>query len=148
MTATNHALTGATIATLIKQPFLALPLALISHFVCDAIPHFDINIKFNSKAMYIWLTLDGMAALFMAGLLLTVGVRNPLLLALSGFIAMSPDFAWFIYGLKNKLGKVKSYDPITRFHHKIQWYHKKPGLIVEFLWAFMMVITIIKSQTV
>ena len=50
--------------------------------------------------------------------------------------------------LKPKLGKVKSYDPITRFHHKIQWYHKKPGLIVEFLWAFMMVITIIKSQTV
>ena len=49
MTATNHALTGATIATLVRQPYLAIPLAFLSHFFCDALPHFDIKFKFEES---------------------------------------------------------------------------------------------------
>ena len=41
MTAPNHALTGALIGLTISNPALALPLAFLSHLVCDAIPHYD-----------------------------------------------------------------------------------------------------------
>ncbi len=41
MSGTNHALTGALIAMTIKQPALAIPLALLSHFLLDVIPHYN-----------------------------------------------------------------------------------------------------------
>jgi hypothetical protein len=148
MIATNHALTGAAIAAIIKQPVLAIPLAFTSHFICDAIPHFGIDMKFKSRAMYIWLALDGSLALGVAGLLLWYGVEVPVLLAVCGFIAMSPDFAWLYYGLNNKLGKISEYDPVTKLHHVVQWYQKVPGLIVEFTWAALMICIIIQVQAV
>ena len=43
MTATNHALTGTAVALTISNPFIALPVALASHFICDAIPHFGLS---------------------------------------------------------------------------------------------------------
>ena len=45
MTATNHALTGAAIGFIVGVPAIAIPLALISHFVLDAIPHFRSGIE-------------------------------------------------------------------------------------------------------
>ncbi len=146
MIATNHALTGAMVAATLKQPLLAVPVAFCSHFLCDALPHFGVDLTFKSRAMYIWLVLDGLAALVMAGVLLLYGVASPVLLAVCGFVAMSPDLAWLYYGLKNRLGNNESYDLLTRFHYRIQWYQKVPGLIVEFLWALCMVSIILKAQ--
>lgn len=146
MIATNHALTGAAVAAVVQQPLLAVPIAFASHFVCDAIPHFGIDLQFRSRAMYIWLIIDGLAALCMAGYLLLLGVNNPVLLAFCGFVAMSPDLAWLHYGVKQQLGKSNTYDPVTRFHHNIQWYQKVPGLAVEIIWAVMMVGVIVGLQ--
>src|SRR5690242_2115662 len=41
MTATNHALSGAVIALAVKNPVLAIPLAFVSHFVLDLLPHYN-----------------------------------------------------------------------------------------------------------
>src|SRR3989344_75011 len=41
MTATGHAILGTVIAAKIGNPALAIPLALASHIVADAIPHWD-----------------------------------------------------------------------------------------------------------
>ena len=41
MLATAHTFAGATIALKIQNPWAALPLALLSHFVLDTIPHWD-----------------------------------------------------------------------------------------------------------
>ncbi|MCB9822041.1 hypothetical protein H6801_01585 [Candidatus Nomurabacteria bacterium] len=148
MIATNHALTGAVIAVVIKQPVLAIPLAFTSHFICDAIPHFGVDLKFNSRAMYVWLILDGLFALSAAGFLLWYGVESPVLLAMCGFVAMSPDFGWLYYGLNNKLGKVVEYDTLTKIHHIVQWYQKVPGIIIEVSWATLMIYIIIRAQTI
>lgn len=40
MTITNHLLAGSLIGLAIKEPLLAAVLALASHFVMDALPHF------------------------------------------------------------------------------------------------------------
>ncbi len=42
MTATNHGLVGALIGATLPLP-VAIPLAFVSHFVMDAIPHFAAN---------------------------------------------------------------------------------------------------------
>lgn len=146
MTATNHALTGALVATLVKQPLLGIPLAFASHFICDALPHFGVNLKFGSVQMYRWLAVDGVAAILFAVLLVAFGVSSPVYLAVSGFAAMSPDLAWLYYGLKGSLGKRRQYDLISRFHSRIQWYQKVPGLYIEAFWAALMVLVIIKVQ--
>lgn len=36
-----HTVVGVVIALLVKQPLLVLPLAFLSHFVLDAVPHWD-----------------------------------------------------------------------------------------------------------
>lgn len=41
MTATAHAIIGTVIAAKIGNPALAIPIAFASHFVADAIPHWD-----------------------------------------------------------------------------------------------------------
>ena len=41
MTATGHALVGTVIAAKVGNPALAIPIALASHFLCDALPHWD-----------------------------------------------------------------------------------------------------------
>jgi hypothetical protein len=41
MTATSHAIIGTIIAAKIGNPALAIPIAIASHIVADAIPHWD-----------------------------------------------------------------------------------------------------------
>ena len=41
MLLTPHTLVGVAIATNISNPFLAIPLAFISHFLGDKVPHWD-----------------------------------------------------------------------------------------------------------
>lgn len=41
MLLTPHTVAAVAIATVVKQPELALPLAFLSHFVLDCIPHWD-----------------------------------------------------------------------------------------------------------
>ena len=53
MTATNHALTGAIIGFTVVAP-LAFLVAILSHFVLDAIPHFGANVPDNMHIKNIW----------------------------------------------------------------------------------------------
>ncbi len=146
MTASNHALTGAAIATMIKQPVLALPLAFLSHFLCDGLPHFGIDMKFASKAMYRWLVIDVFVALVFGIFLLARGVDNPVFLALGAAAAMSPDLFWLYYGVRGDHTKYPKYDFLSKFHHKIQWSETKSGILVELVWAVLMLLIILKLQ--
>ena len=54
MTATSHALIGTVIAAKIGNPALAIPLAVATHIIADAIPHWDTatNGKGNKRMLY------------------------------------------------------------------------------------------------
>lgn len=134
MIATSHALTGAAIGSVVKKPFLAIPLAFISHFMIDALPHFGINMTFGSTAMVWWLILDGLALCAVA-LFLKKRVQSPLFLAICAFAAMAPDFAWLLYGI---LGNELAFDPLTQFHGMIQWHESISGIFVDVLWITLM----------
>ena len=50
MTATAHALIGASIAASISNPLLGIPLAIASHFLLDFIPHWDAGTNHRKKS--------------------------------------------------------------------------------------------------
>jgi hypothetical protein len=50
MTATGHALIGTVIAAKIGNPALAIPIALGSHFLADAVPHWDTAFNRRQKS--------------------------------------------------------------------------------------------------
>lgn len=51
MTATAHALIGASIAAKITNPVLGIPLVIISHFLADLVPHWDAGTNHKSKSL-------------------------------------------------------------------------------------------------
>lgn len=50
MTATAHALIGASIAAKIPDPLIGIPLAIISHIFADLIPHWDAATNHRKKS--------------------------------------------------------------------------------------------------
>jgi hypothetical protein len=127
MTGTNHMLTGTAIALAVKQPLLAAPLAFVSHFVLDAIPHappynFEYGNTRFSKAMVADAT---------AGIALTIAVMIMVphlapVVAVGAFFAILPDLTWaYFYGLNRR----NSW--FYKLHTVIQWFERPPGIIVE-----------------
>ncbi len=56
MTGTGHAVIGTVIAAKIGNPFLALPIAFLSHYAADAFPHWDTGTnKAHKSRTAIWI---------------------------------------------------------------------------------------------
>lgn len=150
MTATNHALTGALIGLSISQPILALPIAFISHFVCDALPHFglasyDERTK-KTKTFHRILYVDALLLLIIITWLFASGADVIVLACL--VLAGSPDFIWaYRYIFKENFGK-KPFPPmniLSRFHSRIQWSQTLiPGFFIELVYGLIMIVLIIK----
>ena len=73
MLITPHAITGAVIGAEISNPYLVVLLALASHFILDALPHYDVGvahygekkkISFNWKD-WLLLIFDGILAVIL-----------------------------------------------------------------------------------
>jgi hypothetical protein len=50
MTATSHALVSGAIVASIPDPALSLPLAFFSHFLMDAVPHWDFGTDWRGRS--------------------------------------------------------------------------------------------------
>jgi hypothetical protein len=141
MTATNHVLTGAVVALAVKQPLLAIPLAFLSHFAIDLIPHFEA--RDLRKFTYQTFALDGLAA---AGLIVCL----PLFLVsdVSGWLifgcmlaAMLPDLIWVWRYLR--LGNIEAvfvapWSWFSKLHYNMQWRESLWGGGVELVWLLFM----------
>lgn len=106
MTATSHALIGASIGAALPNPALALPLAFLSHFLCDKVPHWDTMTekKLKTKTQIIRETiLDVMLSLGLVAIIF-IGlfhVTNPTTVLLAAFMAQLPDWLEVPYTLFN-----------------------------------------------
>lgn len=151
MTASNHVLTGMLIGTAattaVANPLLALllalPMALASHFVLDALPHYsDEYVGYTDFKFKLILLADAYIASMCLLLVYMLGPAHMWTILFSGVIAASPDLMWlpdFIAALRHQPTPV--YGKIRQFHHKIQWWAKPKGVIVEAVWfvaAFML----------
>ena len=116
MTLTTHAVVGAAIAgALADKPILAILLAFLSHFILDAIPHWDYtprsavrnpdrpldnDLKIGHAFFFDLLVIAGdfFLGLFLAALVFYSAPAHVVLIALLGAIAaMAPDFLQFVY---------------------------------------------------
>jgi hypothetical protein len=109
---TTHAIVGAAITTLMPaHPYLGISAAFASHFLLDAIPHWDYPIrsdsvnphvaaamKYDGRLVADMLTIGTDAVLGMAlALLLLSGRGNFALVACGAGAAMLPDALQFAY---------------------------------------------------
>lgn len=149
MTAINHALTGAVIGLTIGNPVVALPLAFLSHFFCDAIPHYDApgtsGERIVSNRLVYEQILGGAVLCFV--LVLVFFIVRPVrwdVAALGAFLAASPDLLWIPRWLT---ARRTGTDPgpkgwFYQFHHRIQWLTGPKLIWLEAAWAACCVLLI------
>jgi hypothetical protein len=143
MTGTNHALTGAFIGATITAPFVALPLAFVSHFVLDALPHYGDGTGTNVPASahlrkVVKFDISLVTLLFLSILILQPA--NWLIIILAAGLAMAPDLMWlpaYVRGVR-KREPPREHSTIMRWHHAIQWCERPWGVVIEVLWLALL----------
>lgn len=137
MTAVNHALTGAAIGLISGQPAIALPLALASHFICDAIPHFgslNTSAAIRSSLFRNYLILEAGLCFLLVTLLAVTQPTHWLLAATCAFVAASPDFLWINRFRLERQRRTWQPNAFSRFAQDIQWFQRPIGGLVEVVW--------------
>ena len=156
MLSISHAVTGAFIATKVSNPVLAIPLILLSHYLEDAIPHWDAGTGLGSgkKTRQMALT-HGIIDLALAGIIVLVFYysRYPLVpnFAIASVQNFAPYFGAFIALLPDFIEAPRNFfkyepawlRPINKFHQS--FHHSIPRmfdglapriLLLIILWIF------------
>lgn len=152
MTATNHVLTGAAIALAIQRPLLAIPLALISHFLLDLLPQYGLgeipeDVRDDSRSFRAIVTVDTFAALALFYIVpfLLRHHRPPIFVMLCMIAAQLPDAVWiYRHWVANRRDGYHKQHWLTRFHKWIQWGEHRLGWIFEAFWLGGVVTVLVK----
>ncbi len=141
MLATPHLLIGATIATRIHPLPLALLLAFLSHYILDAIPHWDYSINKIKTKKWKESFLDFLKVILdsLLGIILILLFAPNVVLALGGaFFALIPDGMTFLTVL---LPETKLFQKHHFLHSNIcHWFRKRK---IPLFWLFVSQIIII-----
>ena len=133
MTGINHMLTGGIIGATIASP-AAIPIAFVSHFVLDMLPHYGIGDDVERSKDWVW-KVDAVLIVGFVVYLLTVSTDVRLWAFVGALVAASPDFAWvYRFSVVERFGKykpVKSKNTFNRFHADIQTRESKSRLWIE-----------------
>lgn len=131
MTFTNHVLTGSVLGAYLPVPVL-LPVGLVSHFVLDALPHWDMNWpRFN-----LVLVADILTGVLVFLALFTLLPEVRWQMAIGAFLCSAPD----LQQIPKLSGRRPWLYPLYRVHHGIQWSQTAQGSVVEGAWAAAMVL--------
>ena len=124
MTATNHALTGTIIGLVVGEPLIALPAALASHFVCDAIPHFGSalppQVNLRRKSFRNYLMVEFCLCVLLVVCLAIFRPEHWFLASVCAFLATSPDLLSMNRYLKTRRGEHWKRSAYSAFASKIQ----------------------------
>jgi hypothetical protein len=98
-----HGTTGALIASKIPNPFISIPLVLLSHYVEDRIPHWDVgqgltSWKKSRKTAFLQeLFFDFPLSIVLVYLIFQLGHPFDWHIWLGWFVGLLPDFIEFPY---------------------------------------------------
>lgn len=126
----NHALTGALIAKIVPWP-IALPLAVVSHFLLDMMPHYGIPARRrnSSKFWRYFFTLDFIASL---GLGAWAIYFHHYAMFFCGLAGTMPDFVWVAHVIKKHSFDFSAVETrYEKWHIRIQRYEFPKGLWIE-----------------
>ena len=133
MTGSNHVVAGALIGAVVVQPVVAVPVALASHFIMDALPHYGDNNKstwLNRHFDYV-LAVDATITLSFLITLLAIQPTNWVLMLACAVIAVLPDVVWLPHYLADMRGQTKPHGRFARFSKWIQWGERPWGIYIE-----------------
>lgn len=134
MTLTNHALAGAAIGLLIPNPWVAIPLAVASHAVLDALPHFggpDWYNHFSRRAAALAAT-DTLGSAVVVSACLVQYPGRPWVAA-AAVAATVPDWLWLWHYA------TASRHWYFRIHTAIQRFERPWGAAIEAAFALMLI---------
>ncbi|HEX9153878.1 MAG TPA: hypothetical protein VF809_03595 [Candidatus Saccharimonadales bacterium] len=134
MIAFDHAITGAVVAFLIKRPKAAIPLAFLSHFCLDAIPHFG-NIgafSFNNPTLLSVVAVDALLTICAIVFVILRAGEYAKIVIVCMFAAMLPD----IISIPYMLG-IYTQNLLYAFHSSIQWFEHPIGAVSEAAYALI-----------
>jgi hypothetical protein len=140
MIITNHVLAGAIIGLTVTNPVAAVILALVSHFVMDALPHFGYEGKkgyeevLKHKLSYIVAISTLITTL---SILVLLAVNGQWFAILIGLVAASPDgvglYNWLAYEKRGTYASGWLKWLHVKFHRAIQWCERPWGVWVEMI---------------
>ncbi len=132
MQAFNHTVFGALVAVTIKEPALAIPIALGSHFVMDAIPHYgnDPKAPRGSKFYNMRVLIDGIASILILVIIVSLKPADPGLIIACALFAVLPDLLWPLALHIKQKGPLWDF---FKFHKHIQR-ESRSGIFVEIGW--------------
>lgn len=133
MTGSNHVVAGALIGAVVAQPATALPLALVSHFVMDALPHYGDNNKHSwlNRHFHYVLMVDAVLALIFIGALIFLQPANWVLILACGLVAVAPDIVWLPHYIADLRQQERRHGWFARFSKWIQWGERPWGIYLE-----------------
>jgi len=146
MTATSHALIGATIGLAVHQPLIAIPVAFASHLVADAVPHFDFTVggqsvlKRNQNQLFRKLVAidTNLVIVVFSALFFVVSSQDLWRGWLCALAAISPDFIWGWRMLGElRTHKVRPMGWFSRLHKWVQWKDSTALIGVEVVLAII-----------
>jgi hypothetical protein len=131
---TVHAAAGGAIGQFISEPWLAFALGFISHFILDAIPHGDENLKKLGWFKTLMKQHVGFGLIDFAGVLLTsiLWINTSDLNQLTGVLAgiagaIAPDALWGFHEF-TKSPLLNSY---RKFHNNLHHVFKKKITLMQ-----------------
>ena len=127
----NHALTGGLLALTLPAP-IALPLAFVSHFVLDMLPHYGIKNSERDKSNFwkVFFTIDAFATLGLA--IYAITNRPEITIFLGGLFATMPDYIWVARVIRTRSFDLsKNGYRFTKWHARIQGYERPWGIWIE-----------------
>ena len=150
MTAISHGLAGTAIALVVKEPILALPLAFLSHFVLDILPHFGLSFEFRKRNVFIsnlYMTIELLFLGALTAFLYSAGVSWVVFASL--ILAISPDIAWvYRFYIQEQFRKLPEQPRnwFNEFHARIQWSETIfPGLLIEIFFAISLLVFVVNN---
>jgi hypothetical protein len=120
-----HGATGALIASKIPNPFISIPLALLSHYAEDRVPHWDVGQglvsgKGSKKAAFLnELFFDFPLSIIFIYVFFQMGHPLDWKVWLGWFLGLLPDFLEFPYIFLNM-----RFTPIKQLARIHKWAHR------------------------
>jgi hypothetical protein len=138
MRAINHALTGAIIGLTVTEPLAAVPAAILSHYICDAIPHYGpATSKTHEVKTRMFRDLLYADIMLCFGLVIILTMLRPqhwLLAIVCATAAAAPDGLSFNNYFKVRRGLKWQPGRYVKFAWAIQWFERPIGAVVEVAW--------------
>jgi hypothetical protein len=134
----SHALIGASLAKLVPNPYLGLPLSLASHFLTDLIPHWDLRTRKTKRSkpkIVVYSLTDAFIGYLIGYLLFASSVPLPYLAAMM-FTSQLPDWLEAPYHVFD--WRFPPFSNIKKFQSKLHRKLDLPwGLVTQILILFL-----------